>query len=119
MPAPASRHLFYCVVPFEDSILLLAHDLDEAAGAAGDGDGREAGGREVALDLLDSVGVHTADDVLPGVVPLIGAVGLVDYHKAAAGFEDTEHLAVTVHYVGPEIDGLEGGDKIETFRIEG
>ncbi len=61
-------------------------------------------------DFLGFVGVHPLDEAFPFGIHRPRAVRLVDDDKLSTGFEHPFHLTKAMLDVGPQLDGLEGGD---------
>ena len=78
----------------------------------------ESGSREMCLQFIGGVGVHTLDHLLPFLVIAGEAIIFVDDEEFASGSQHTFHLGKTLLNVRPEIDRLKGGGHYEGVVLE-
>ena len=67
----------------------------------------ESGSREMCLQFIGGVGVHTLDHLLPFLVIAGEVVVLIDYEELPTWNKDAPHFGEAIDDVRPEIYGLE------------
>ena len=78
-----------------------------------DGDIVEVGRDEMSTEFVGGVGMHTIDNLLPLLVGIGEAVILVYDDEAASYFQCATYTGKALLYLRPEINRLEGGDKVK------
>ena len=84
-----------------------------------DGDIVEAGRDEMSTEFVGGVGMHTIDNLLPLLVGIGEAVIFIYDDEAASYFQCAMYSCKALLYLRPEINRLEGGDKVEGFVGKG
>ena len=79
----------------------------------------EAGDSEVCAEFVGSVGVHAVDYFLPLLIGIGEAIILIYDDEAASFFQCAMYSCKALLYLRPEINRLEGGDKVEGFVGKG